>query len=123
MSRHPGHCLDVHAVLKGQYCEGMPQIVESDPRQPCPFQHPVEHMQDIVRGDGTADGRGKYPGAAAVFFCCFRTTIVSLRQGQGAVGVFRFQRGLYDFAVGPSDLPFYPEASMFEVDVFPLQPQ
>ena len=26
--QHPGHRLDVHPVLKGQGCEGMPQIVE-----------------------------------------------------------------------------------------------
>ena len=49
--------------------------------------------------------------------------MVSLRQRQGAVGVLGFQRGLHHLAVDSSDLPFHPEVSMFEINVFPLQPQ
>ena len=52
--QHSGHCLDVHSILKGQGCEGVPQIVEPDPRQSRPLQHPVEHVEDTVRRDWAA---------------------------------------------------------------------
>ena len=32
------------------------EIVESDTGQPCPFQHPLEHVQDAVRRHGASDG-------------------------------------------------------------------
>ena len=52
--QHPGHRLDVYSVLKGQRSEGMPEVVEPDPRQSRPLQHPVEHMQDAVWRDWAA---------------------------------------------------------------------
>ena len=51
--QYPGHHLGVHAVLEGQRGEGMPEIVESDPRQPRSFQYLVEQT---IRRDGTAGG-------------------------------------------------------------------
>ena len=54
VSQHPRHRLDVHAVLEGQRSERVPEVVEPDPRQSRPLQHPVEHMQDAVRRDWAA---------------------------------------------------------------------
>ena len=51
--KYPRHHLGVHAVLEGQRGEGMPEIVESDPRQPRSFQYLVEQT---IRRDGTAGG-------------------------------------------------------------------
>ena len=48
-------------------------IVEPDPRQTRPSQHPVEYMQEL---SGEIDRRWvrEHPGTADVFFlCCFRT--------------------------------------------------
>ena len=47
--QHPGYRLDVYPVLEGQGGKGVAQIVESDPRESRPFQHPVEYMQDAIR--------------------------------------------------------------------------
>ena len=49
MPQHTRHGLDVYTVLQCQRCEGVTEIVESDARQSCPLQHPLEHVQDAVR--------------------------------------------------------------------------
>ena len=67
VTQHAGHRFHVHPILEGQGSEGMPQIVESDSRQPRPLQHPVEHVEHTVRGHGAACGAGEHPGAAAHF--------------------------------------------------------
>ena len=67
VAQHPGHRLDVHPVLKGQGCERVPEIVEPDPRQSRPLQHPVEHVEDTAQRDGPAEGRQEHPGAAITF--------------------------------------------------------
>ncbi len=54
VAQHPGDRFDVHAVLESQGGEGMAEIVEADVGQARPAQHPVEHMQDTVRGHGAA---------------------------------------------------------------------
>ena len=40
------------------FCRGLDirvaEIVESDAGQPSPFQHPLEHVQDAVRGHGAS---------------------------------------------------------------------
>ena len=53
VSQGAGQGLHVHPILQGQRCEGMPEIVESDPRQPRSFQYLVEQT---IRRDGTAGG-------------------------------------------------------------------
>ena len=49
VAQHRRHGLDVHAVLQGHGREGVAEIVKADAWQPCPFQHPLEHVQDAVR--------------------------------------------------------------------------
>ena len=44
VSQHPGYRFHVYPVLEGQGGKGVAQIVESDPRESRPFQHPVEHI-------------------------------------------------------------------------------
>ena len=39
VAQHTGHCLDVHAVLQCQGCEGMAEVMKSDVFQPCVFQN------------------------------------------------------------------------------------
>ncbi len=110
MSQHPGHRLDVHAVLKGQGGERVPEVVEPDFGQSRPLQNPVEHMEHAVWGDRAAGGRGEYPWAAAGFISLlFQNLDGVLRQRQCAVGVLRLERGLHYLAVDPGDLPFHPE--------------
>ena len=100
--QHPGHRFHVHPVLQGQGGKCVSEIVEPDPGQSCPFQHPVEPVQHTVRGDRPAGGTWEHPGAAPRFLSlCFQDAYRILCQRQGAVGVFRFQRGLDYFAVLP----------------------
>ena len=47
----------VYPVLQGQGSEGVAQVVEPHIRQPCPFQHPAEHIPNTVRRDGPTVGR------------------------------------------------------------------
>ena len=122
VSQHPGYRFHVYPVLEGQGGIGVAQIVESDPRESRPFQHPVEHMQHTVRENRHTRGAGEHPGAAPRFLpLCLQNAYRILCQRQGAVGVFRFQRCLHHLTVDPGDLPPYPEVTPLQIDVLPLQ--
>ena len=56
VTQHTADGFHIHAVLQCQRCEGVTEIVESDAGQPSPFQHPLEHVQDAVRGHGASGG-------------------------------------------------------------------
>lgn len=43
--------------------------------------------------------------------------------GQGAVGIFRFQRGFYNLSVDPRYLPANVENALLQVDILPFQSQ
>ena len=74
-------------------------------RQPCPLQDAVQHVQHAVRRHGASGGRGKHPFAVTRFSSLLHQNVYRIcRQRQGAVGVFRFQRHLNDFAVDAPDL-------------------
>ena len=121
MPQHARYGFDVHTVLQGQRCEGVTEIVESDAGQPSPFQHPLEHVQDAVRGHGTSSGRWEHPFVVTRFSSLLHQNVYRIcRQGQGAVGVFRFQRHLNDFAVDAPDLPLNPKVSFFQINVRPF---
>ena len=49
VAEHTADGFDVHAVLQGHRREGVAEIVKADAWQPCPFQHPLEHVQHAVR--------------------------------------------------------------------------
>ena len=69
--QHAGHRLDIHAVLQGNGCEGVAEIVESDLWNTSPFEDTLQHIVDAVRGDGTAVRGGKHIdiiGFAFLFF-------------------------------------------------------
>ena len=68
MAQHSRHGFHIHAVLEGQCGERMAEIVEPDLRQARPIQHPVEHMEDAVRGNGAASGAREYIGATGLLF-------------------------------------------------------
>ena len=88
--QHPGHRFYVHPVLQGQGGKCVTQIVESNPRQPRPLQHPVEHVQHAVRGDRPSGGTGEYPWAVSCFLPLgFQKVYRIRRQRQGAVGRVR----------------------------------
>ena len=102
VTQHRGHCFHVHTVLESHRCEGVAEVVESDAGQPSPFQHPLEHVQDAVRGHGASGGRWEHPFAIPdLAFLHFQYVYCVCRQGQGAVGVFCFQRGFDYFAILP----------------------
>ena len=65
VSQHSGHRFHVHPILQRQGGKGVAQIVEPHLGQPCPLQHPMEHMQHTVRGDWPAIGGREYPGTIA----------------------------------------------------------
>ena len=72
------------------------------PWQSRPFQHPLEHVQDAVRGHGASGGRWEYPLAVARFSSLLHQNVYRIRrQRQCAVGVFRFQWCFDYFAVLP----------------------
>ena len=59
----------------------MSKVVETDFWQTCPLQHPVEHMEDTVRGDWATRGGWKYVLAVAAFFLlCFQNVYRIRRQ-------------------------------------------
>ena len=60
MTKHSTDRLDVNAVLQGDGCEGVAEVVESDLRDACPLQHSLQHIVDAVRRDGSTVRRGKY---------------------------------------------------------------
>ena len=66
VAQHTGHRLDVHSVLECDGCEGVAEVVESDLRDTCSFQHPFQHVVHTVRGDGAAVGRGKHIGVIII---------------------------------------------------------
>ena len=121
MPQHARYGFNVHAVLQCQRCEGVAQVMEPYLRQPCPLQDAVQHVQDAVRRHGASGGRWEYPFAVARFSSLLHQNAYRVcRQGQGAVGVFRFQRHLNDFAVDAPDLPLNPEVSFFQINVRPF---
>ena len=102
VTEHTADGLDVHAVLQGHGREGVTEIVESDAGQPRAFQHSLQHMQHAVRGHRASGGRWEYPFAVARFSSLLHQNVYRIRrQGQCAVGVFRFQRCLDHFAILP----------------------
>ena len=48
VAQHRGHRFYVHTVLQCHGREGVAQVVKAYPWQSCPFQHPLEHMQDAA---------------------------------------------------------------------------
>lgn len=61
-------------------------------------------MEDAIRGDGSACGGRKYILAVALFFLLYQNSYRIRSNGDGAVGIFRFQGRLYDLAVDPRHL-------------------
>ena len=102
VAEHTADRFHVHAVLQGHRREGMAEIVDSDTGQPSPFQHPLEHVQDAVRGHGASAWRWEYPFAVThLALLHFQYAYRVCRQRQCAVGVFRFQWGFDYLAVLP----------------------
>ena len=94
-------------------------------RQPCPFQYPVEHMQDAVRGHGAAGG-GREHILAEIAVLLFLFSQNAYRIGTNAdvaVGVFRFQWSHLHLAVDPAHLPPDMDDTIIKVNVLPFQPQ
>ena len=102
----------------------MSQVVKSHFWQSCPLQNPVEHLNYAVRGDRSTRRGGKHVLAATAFLSLLFQDSYRIRsQGDGAVGIFRFQRGFHHLAVDSGDLPLNPEGTLFQIKVFPFQAQ
>ena len=54
VAEHTADRLDVHAILEGDSCEGVAEVVESNLRDACPCQYSFEHIVHAVRRNGTA---------------------------------------------------------------------
>ena len=70
--QHAGYRLDVDTILEGDSSEGVSQIMESDLRDACPFQHPLQHIVDAVRGYRTAVGRWEHILVIGLCFLLFQ---------------------------------------------------
>ena len=101
VSQHSGEGFYVYTILQGQNRECKPQVMESDSFQSSPFQHPLEHVQDAVRGHRASE-RGGY---ILVFLLHAVEDFDGIRSYRNiAVGIFRFQRGLHHLTVLTEDL-------------------
>ena len=60
VAQHAADRLDIHAVLEGEGCEGVAEVMESDLRDACPFEDTLQHIVDAVWGDGSAVGGWEY---------------------------------------------------------------
>ena len=70
-------------ILKGQRCEGVPQIMEPDPRQSRLFSTRWSMWRTLSGEMGPPVGEGNTQGLLPVFFfCCFRTWMVSSARGR-----------------------------------------
>ena len=43
-AQHAGHRLDIHTILQRDGCEGVAEVMESNLRDACSFQHPHQHI-------------------------------------------------------------------------------
>ena len=101
----------------------MPQVVEPDLRQSRPVQHPVKHMQHAVRRDGAAGGRGEHIDPAYILLLLPENFCGVRPDGEGAVGIFCFQRCFHHLPVDPHNLPPHRDRLLLQVDVLPMKPQ
>ena len=58
--QHTGHRLDVYAVLQGDGCEGVAEVVESDLRDDSPLNYSLKHVIHTVWRDWATIGRGEH---------------------------------------------------------------
>ena len=56
VTQHAGHRLDVYAVLQGDGCEGVAEVMEPNLRDTRPFKNSLEHIVHAVRGDRASIG-------------------------------------------------------------------
>ena len=71
VAQHAGHGLDVHSVLQGDGGESVTEVVESDFRDTCPFQHPLQHIIYTVWRDGATVGGGEHILVVGLGFLLF----------------------------------------------------
>ena len=88
VAEHTADRFHVHAVLERHRREGVTEIVESDAGQPSPFQHPLEHVQDAVRGHGVAVRRWEYILTSYFFLLRLENFYCISRDGDVAIKVF-----------------------------------
>ena len=88
VTEHTADGLDVHAVLERHGREGVAQVMESDAGQPCSFQHPLEHMQHAIWGDGVAVRRWEYILTSYFFLLRLENFYCISRDGDVAIKVF-----------------------------------
>ena len=60
VTQHAADGLNVYAVLQGEGCEGVTEVIESDLRDACPLQNSLQHIVHAVRGDGPTVGGGEH---------------------------------------------------------------
>lgn len=52
--QHSADGFDIHAVLKGEGCEGVTEVMEPNLGDARSFQHTLQHIVHTVRRDGAA---------------------------------------------------------------------
>ena len=91
--------LDVDAVLEGEGCKGVAEVVESDLWDACPCQNTLQHIVDTVRGNGAAVGGREHVLILGFGFLLPQYFYRLGRDAYGAVGVLCFQRCFHDLTV------------------------
>ena len=121
VTEHAGHRLDVYAVLQGDGCEGVAEVVESDLRDACPLQYTLQHVVYTVRGDGTAVGGREYILVVGLSLLLPQDFDCLGRDADRPVGVLGFQGCFYDLTVNSCHLPSHLDDAILPVDVTPFQ--
>ena len=123
VAEHSTDCLDVYTILQCDGCEGVAEVVESDLRDTCSFQHPLQHIVDAIRGDGSAVGRGEHIVVIGLSLLLPQDFNRLGRDAHRPVGVLGFQRCFHNFTVHSCYLAAHLDDAVFPVNVRPFQTQ
>ena len=119
--QHGGQGFYVHPVLQGQHRKCVTKVVEAYPLQSCPFQNPLEHVQNAVRGHRASVWRGEDVFVLLLYAPEDFNCICSYHNI--AVGIFRFQRGLDYFPILAENLSSDVDDPLVQINVAPFQTQ
>ena len=85
VAQHGGEGFDIYSVLQGQHRKCVSEVMEAYPLQSRPFQNPLEHVQNAVRGHLTSVWRGEnifvlllHSPEHVDCFCSYRNTAVGV---------------------------------------------
>ena len=121
VTQHAGHGLDIHTVLEGNGGEGVAEVMESDLRDTCSFQHPLQHIIDAVRRDGATVRRREHIGVVGLALLLSQDFDCLRRNADCPVGILGFQRCFHDLTIHSCYLTAHLDDAILPVDVTLLE--